>query len=123
VKYAGSLDADVLYITADSRSAQAYTCSEIYTLFGAGLDARYFEGKADAYSSSGRKLLPYAERYKYIDFSSFTLNQPVGAVYVINMSESYLFDQSFFSVANSAVSALRSRWPRPETNPATAATP
>jgi 4-amino-4-deoxy-L-arabinose transferase-like glycosyltransferase len=87
VKYADGLNTDVLYITADSRSRQAYTCSEIYTMLGADIDAHYYQGKAPAYSKDGKKLLPYQERYKYTNFMAFNFDQPAGSVYVFNMQD------------------------------------
>lgn len=99
VKYADGLDADVLYITADSRSEEAYTCSEIYTLIGADVDARYFQGVAQAKNrTTGKQLLPYKTRYQYIDFLEFTFDKPVGSVYVFNRDESDLFDPAEYDI-------------------------
>lgn len=99
VRHADGLDSDVVYVTCWSRDEQAYTCSEIYTLFGASVDAEYFQGKADAYSSNEKKLLPYAQRYRYVDFDNFTFDQPAGSVYVFNAKEGYYFDQSEYDTA------------------------
>ncbi len=96
VRYADRLDSDAVYVTCWSRDESAYTCSEIYTLFGASVDAGYFQGKADAYSANGKKLLPYPERYRYVDFDNFAFDQPAGTAYVYNRQESSLFPPDEF---------------------------
>ena len=95
VKYADGLGSDKIYITSYSRDPTAYSCSEIYTLLGADIDALYFQGKAQAVDADGNPLLPYPERYRYVDFSAFDFDKPAGSVYVYNArvsSESSLFD-------------------------------
>jgi hypothetical protein len=96
VKYADGLDSDILYITSYSRSEESYACSEIYTLFGADIDARYFQGVAPAYGSDGQELPPYGERYQYVHFEGFDFSQPVGTAYVFNAAESSLFDSEYY---------------------------
>ncbi len=98
VRYADKLDSNVVYITCWSRDETAYTCSEIYTLFGASVDAAYFQGNADAYGVNGKKLLPYRQRYQYVDFDNFSFDQPTGTVYVYNLLESDCFDASDFEI-------------------------
>jgi 4-amino-4-deoxy-L-arabinose transferase-like glycosyltransferase len=101
VKYADGLGSDIVWVTSYSRDPTAYTCSEIYTLLGAGIDARYFQGRADAYGEDGRKRLPYRERYRYVSYYSFNLNQPVGSVFVINTrdaGERSLFDNGAYEL-------------------------
>lgn len=98
VQQADNMDADVLYITSNSRSEGAYTCSEIYTLFGAAIDSEYFQGKADAYSKTGKKLLPYSRRYRYVDLKAFDISEPSNAVFVINREESFRFEQAGFDI-------------------------
>lgn len=93
IKYADGLDSDVLYITSYSRDPTAFSCSEIYTLFGADIDARYFRGEAQATGKNGKPLLPYKQRYLYVNFATSGFNQPLGSVFVYNaQEESYLFD-------------------------------
>lgn len=101
VKHADGLGSDTVYITSYSRDPTAFTCSEIYTLLGAGVDARYFQGRADAYAADGRKLLPYRERYRYVSFYSFDFYLPAGSVFVINIrdaSERSLFENGAYEI-------------------------
>lgn len=98
VKYADGLDSDVLYVTAYSRAENAFTCSEIYTLFGADIDARYFQGVAPAFGRDGKQLLPYKDRYRYSNFAEFNFDQPIGAVFVFNAEEASLFDEQYYEL-------------------------
>lgn len=99
IEYADAQDADYVYVTSYTRDENAFTCSEIYTLFAADIDAKYFQGKADAYGPKGEKRLPYQQRYRYMDFDTLSIGEIADAVYVFNLEESYLFDPEYFDIA------------------------
>ncbi len=92
-------DYDTIYITshihADYENAQV---SEILTLFHHSIDAKYLQGVKSITDSKGNSLLPYHERYQYVDFSSFPIDENKNAVYIVNNEEVKLFDSELFTI-------------------------
>jgi hypothetical protein len=90
-------DADTIYVTNYTQFENSYYVSEILTLFHSAIDAEYYTGEAQVYSSDGHALLPYQQRYQYISFSA-PVSADKNAVYVINMAEKNLFALDVFDI-------------------------
>ncbi|MDD5603939.1 MAG: glycosyltransferase family 39 protein [Eubacteriales bacterium] len=91
-------NAEIIYVTAYTQNPESYGVSEILTLFHHKTDALYFQGKADAYASDGRKLLPYKERYRYIKIASHDIDPHENAVYIVRDSEAEAFSDMEFII-------------------------
>ena len=100
IEYVRDLNFDKIYITDWTQSEGSYWVSEPLAQFYDRLDALYIQGKADAYSKRGVKLLPYKERYQYTDFRSFTVDPNEKAVYIVRNEEIYRFDKTKFIIVN-----------------------
>lgn len=62
-------DGESLYITGNMGWQFNPSMAEILTQYACEIDARYYQGLTDV--TGGRKLLPYAERYHYINAGTF----------------------------------------------------
>lgn len=81
-----------LYITGEMGWQYSIAMSEILTQYACGIDALYFQGITD--TTGGRELLPYTERYHYIDVHYLTEADEEG-LYLLYVSE---LDQLPFDV-------------------------
>lgn len=85
VKEADSMEAyEKLYITGDMDWQYNLSMAEILTQYACGIDALYFQGITD--STGGRELLPYSERYHFIEVQYLNEADEKGA-YLIHTSE------------------------------------
>lgn len=75
---------DRLYITANVDWQQNWQMAEILTQYACRIDAAYYQGKSML--TGGRWLLPYSERYHYVDVSRIQQVDPAG-LYLIHISE------------------------------------
>jgi len=77
-------DADKIYITIreENGSQNIADVPEILTLFYHETDAEYFQGKREIAG-----LLPYAERYQYVNMEELEINPGENAVYVATEEE------------------------------------
>lgn len=92
------LDYDRIYVTSHTQSDNSWWVSEPLTMFHHDIDALYFQGKAEAVSKSGKPLLPYKERYRYVNFAEQKIDPTERSVYIIYKSESSFFDPGSFSL-------------------------
>ncbi|MDP4182520.1 MAG: glycosyltransferase family 39 protein [Bacillota bacterium] len=108
LEYAQNFDADEVYVTNWTQSKGSWWVSEPLVLFYNKIDALYYQGKVDAYSKSGKKLLPYRQRYKYTYFNIRSFDPNKKAVYVINNNELNLVknNNNFIIVRYSYYSAV-----------------
>ena len=58
----------------------------------------YFQGKRVLTDKQGKQLLPYIQRYNYVDFSVLKIDPNESAVYIVNNSEIGYFDPSKFDI-------------------------
>lgn len=75
---------DRLYITSDAGWQTNWQMTEILTQYACRIDARYYQEKTQF--TGGRKLLPYSERYHFIDMGSVGRPDPEG-LYVVYQGE------------------------------------
>ena len=75
---------DRLYITADVDWQFNWQMSEILTQYACRIDAAYYQEKTNV--TGGRELLPYSERYHFIDVNYLKEADP-GALYIVHVSE------------------------------------
>ncbi|NJD04770.1 MAG: DUF2029 domain-containing protein [Ruminiclostridium sp.] len=92
------LEYDRIYVTSHTQSENSWWVSEPLTMFYHDIDALYFQGKGDAFSKSGKPLLPYKERYKYVKFSDLKIDPLEKAVYIIHKSDDLSFDPGSFTL-------------------------
>lgn len=82
VKEADSLEAyDTLYITSDMGWQTNERMAEILTQYSCQIDALYYQEKTT--QTNGRTLLPYSERYHFIDIEQETDFDP-DALYILH---------------------------------------
>ena len=94
VQYAEQSGRDILCLRGYNRSE-----IEILTMFYAGIDAEYYQGIRDAYDKNGNKLLPYKERYIFVNIEDdFMELQQDNAVYIFPAEEKHLFDPSNYQI-------------------------
>ncbi len=98
--YVEDLDYDIIYITDWTQSENSPWVSESLALFHHKIDALYFQGKAVMYSSSGKKLLPYKDRYKYVQIKQLNINPEENAVYIVRNVEIEKLDYKMFKIIN-----------------------
>lgn len=68
IKEADNLEAyDTLYVSSNMGWQTNYKMAEILTQYACGIDALYYQEKTD--ETGGRKLLPYSERYHFVDMA------------------------------------------------------
>lgn len=85
VKEADSMEGyEKLYITGNMDWQQNVSMAEILTQYACGIDALYFQGIAD--TTGGRELLPYAERYHFIDVN-YLKDTDAEGLYLLHVSE------------------------------------
>lgn len=90
--------AERIYVTADAQAEGYAHVSEILTLFYSGMDAEYYQGKSNV--SGGRELLPYTQRYHYINMDENSAAMAgEGAAFVIKASDRVYFPGDGYSVA------------------------
>ena len=73
-----------LYITGNMDWQYNLAMSEILTQYACRIDALYYQGRTD--DNDGRKLLPYSERYHFIDVKYLQSADQEG-LYLIHASE------------------------------------
>ncbi|MCM1541601.1 MAG: glycosyltransferase family 39 protein [Blautia sp.] len=73
-----------LYITGNMDWQYNLSMAEILTQYACGIDALYFQGITDV--TGGRELLPYSERYHYINVAYLTEADAEG-LYLFHVSE------------------------------------
>jgi hypothetical protein len=99
VEYAEKSGSDIIYITSNTQYENSKNVSEILTLFYAKTDAKYFNNQKELYDNFGKKLLPYEERYIYINPKNFdTQNAPKG-IFVIKKEEAKYFDSAKYTLS------------------------
>ncbi len=96
--YVEDMDWDRIYITNMTQSENSWWVSEPLTLFHHEIDALYYQGKADARSDSGEKLLPYDDRYKYVQIKELARDPLENAVYIGNIAELGYFEEDKFDI-------------------------
>ena len=85
VKAADSMDEyDRLYITGNMDWQYNLSMAEILTQYSCRIDARYFQELTHV--TGGRELLPYSERYHFIDVNYLKEGDPEG-LYLLHVSE------------------------------------
>jgi len=89
-----------IYVTVNSQNQWTLEVSEILTMFYLQIDAEYFQGKRVLFDKQGKKLLPYKERYQYVDVASMVINPKEKAVYVVNNGEIGYFDPAKFNITS-----------------------
>lgn len=83
-----------LYITGNMGWQFNLSMAEILTQYACGIDAQYYQGKTD--TTGGRELLPYAERYHYIDAKYFDWSAcDRSALYLLQERELQLVAQPY----------------------------
>lgn len=102
MEYVKDMDYDVIYITNWTQTKNSAKVSEPLALFHHQVDALYFQGKADMYDKNGKKLLPYKERYRYVQISSLNIDENENAVYIVHNNETKKFDKDKFEIKNFA---------------------
>ncbi len=98
VKYANSTDANKIYITSKTQYDEAYQVSEILTMFHCNIDSLYFQGKKVIYDENNLELLPYKDRFNYVNFTSMPEDLSKNTVYVFNISEKAYFPKEIFDI-------------------------
>ncbi|MCL6589353.1 MAG: glycosyltransferase family 39 protein [Firmicutes bacterium] len=98
MEYVKDLDYERIYITNWTQYKGSQPVSEILALFYHQVDALYFQDKTPVYFKDGRKMLPYRERYNYVDFEEFNPNPAEKAVYILNNNEVFRFNQEQFNI-------------------------
>ena len=97
--YVRNMDYDVIYITNRTQSENSWWVSEPLALFHHEVDALYFQGRANQYTRTGKRLLPYRERYRYIQIQHHQIDHRANAVYIVHNSELGYFDEASFDFA------------------------
>lgn len=97
--YVRNLDYDVIYITNRTQSENSWWVSEPLALFHHEVDALYFQGRANRYTPTGKRLLPYRERYRYVQMQHHEIDHSANAVYIVHNSELAYFDKASFDFA------------------------
>lgn len=100
LEYVEDMDFDEIYVTNWTQSEGSWWVSEPLTLFHHHIDALYFQGKADAFTKKGKKLLPYKERYKYVDIQSLKNEPDKKVVYIVRSNEISKFENGGFKIIN-----------------------
>lgn len=98
LEYVRDMDYDRIYVTNWTQSENSWWVSEPLTLFHHSIDALYYQGKADAWSKSGRKLLPYKERYKYVQMKDLKKDPSENAAYIGNVNEASWFEDGNYKL-------------------------
>ncbi|HEX3047560.1 MAG TPA: hypothetical protein VHY08_22605, partial [Bacillota bacterium] len=96
--YVEDLDWDRIYVTNWSYNKGNQFISDIFTLFFHNVEPTYYQDKAKAYSKAGRELLPYHERYQFVNFEDFTFNPEEKAVYIVNNNDLLNYDPERFQI-------------------------
>jgi hypothetical protein len=89
-------NSEVVYVTNYTQYDNAYHVSEVLTLFYGKIDPLYFQGKK-IIEKSGKQLLPYGIRYRYVILPQPLVADP-NAVYVFNKLEEYKFNKKDFTI-------------------------
>lgn len=85
VKKADSLEEyESLWITGHMDWQRNVDMAEILTQYACEIDAAYYQGRTDV--TGGRELLPYSERYHFVDVDQLTEGRE-GALYLVHVSE------------------------------------
>ncbi|HYH01960.1 MAG TPA: hypothetical protein VEC37_02580, partial [Bacillota bacterium] len=92
------VEVDRVYVTNWTQSENSGWVSEPLTLFHHQIDSLYYQGKADAHFKSGKKKLPYGERYKYVTMNTIPVDPYENAVYIVRNEELCYFDLSKFKI-------------------------
>ncbi|MEI6602208.1 MAG: glycosyltransferase family 39 protein [Clostridia bacterium] len=95
-----NLDYQKIYVTVNTQYYGTIDVSEILTMFYHEIDAEYFQGKRVLFDKQGKKLLPYKERYQYVDIAAMVINPKEKAVYVVNNGELGYFDPAKFNITS-----------------------
>ena len=96
--YVQDMNYDRIYVTQNTQYETATNVSEIMTMFFHEIDAKYFQGQKVMFDKQGKQLLPYVERYNYVQFVAMQIDPNEKAVYVINNSELGFFNASKFEI-------------------------
>ena len=75
---------DRLYITSNADWQKNPQMTEILTQYACGIDAKYYQEKTLV--TGGRKLLPYSERYHFVDMNGLFQTDPSG-LYLVHVTE------------------------------------
>lgn len=75
---------DRLYITANMDWQSSWRMAEILTQYACRIDATYYQEKTNV--TGGRELLPYSERYHFVDVNYLQGADP-GALYLMNVKD------------------------------------
>ena len=75
---------DRLYITSNADWQQGWQMTEILTQYACRIDAAYYQGKTTV--TGGRDLLPYSERYHFVDMEGLGSFDPSG-LYLVHVTE------------------------------------
>lgn len=91
---------DRLYITGHMDWQYNLTMSEILTHYSNKIDALYYQGKTN--ENGGRSLLPYSERYHYVNMEKCDFEDKEG-IYILHKSElPYLAEEYEIVLENDA---------------------
>ncbi len=96
--YVQEMNYDRIYVTQNTQYETSTNVSEIMTMFFLFSDAKYSQGQKVLIDKQGKQLLPYVERYNYVQFSAIQIDPNEKAVYIINNSELGFFNQSKFEI-------------------------
>jgi len=99
-KYVEGKNFEKLYVTSDTQYDNSWIVSEVLVMFHLKIDALYYQGKKDEYSKSGVKLLPYKQRFKYVQYKNTKLDPQENALYIAKNSELSYFDTSKYKILN-----------------------
>jgi 4-amino-4-deoxy-L-arabinose transferase-like glycosyltransferase len=96
IRYAEAGGFDTIYITQNSVYGLSPRSIEIIADYYSEAEAEYVSGKAEVYGDNGEKLLPYHERYVFVDMGNYKdFNAPNSAIIFTN-SESVLFPDDLY---------------------------
>lgn len=96
IEKAESYDPDVIYVSTYGKGMQI---AELMTMFYSKIDSRYYQGKKEEYSKkTGKKQLPYGQRYQYYDMSQIRPEAKPGVAYVYFKDEEQYFDANLFNI-------------------------
>lgn len=95
LEYAETFNCDYYYITPDTQYDGSSNVSEILTLFGAEIDAKYFQGQTDSFQGNE---ISYTERYRYRTPEDFEIRSDWFTAYIIRYREAYRYDAGEFSI-------------------------
>lgn len=93
--YAQEYRCDYYYLTPDTQYTGTGYVSEVLTLFGMEIDAKYYCGETDAFS--GRDI-SYRDRYRYQNPEDEAITAEAFTGYVLRMEHRYRFSEEAFFI-------------------------